>query len=135
MRLAYYRVSTTDQSIEAQRHAMGGSFDKEFSDAGVSGGVMAAKRPGFMKLLEQVRSGDTVHVYAVDRLGRDALDVQSTVRRLLDGGVTVEDAFMGEGGRREATSADIVRALALYRVADLFLMALFGAAALAVLAL
>jgi adenosylcobinamide-phosphate synthase len=51
------------------------------------------------------------------------------------GGVTVEDAFMGEGGRREATSADIVRALALYRVADLFLMALFGAAALAVLAL
>jgi adenosylcobinamide-phosphate synthase len=51
------------------------------------------------------------------------------------GGVTVEDAFMGEGGRREATSADIVRALALYRVADLFLMALLGAAALAGLAL
>jgi adenosylcobinamide-phosphate synthase len=51
------------------------------------------------------------------------------------GGVTVEDAFMGEGGRREATSADIVRALALYHVADLFLMALLGAAALAGLAL
>jgi adenosylcobinamide-phosphate synthase len=46
------------------------------------------------------------------------------------GGVTVEDAFMGSGGRREAASADIRRALALYRVADLLLMALFGLLAL-----
>jgi adenosylcobinamide-phosphate synthase len=42
------------------------------------------------------------------------------------GGVIVEDAFMGEGGRREAESADIRRALKLYRIADLLLIALFG---------
>jgi putative DNA-invertase from lambdoid prophage Rac len=89
IRIAYYRVSTNDQSIEAQRHAMGGGFDREFTDEGVSGGIMAADRPGFAKLLEIVREGDTVHVYAVDRLGRDALDVQATVRRLLDAGVTL----------------------------------------------
>ncbi|WP_309645683.1 recombinase family protein, partial [Phenylobacterium sp.] len=77
MRIAYYRVSSRDQSIEAQRHAMGGGFDREFSDEGVSGGVMAADRPGFAKLLDQVREGDTVCFYAVDRLGRDALDVQT----------------------------------------------------------
>jgi adenosylcobinamide-phosphate synthase len=42
-------------------------------------------------------------------------------------GVTVEDATMGEGGRREATASDIRRALKLYWAADLLLIALFGA--------
>jgi putative DNA-invertase from lambdoid prophage Rac len=99
MRIAYYRVSTGDQSIEAQRHAMSGPFDREFSDIGVSGGVMAADRPGFAKLLEQVRAGDVVSVYAVDRLGRDALDVQGTVRGLIEGGVTVDVHGLGQIGR------------------------------------
>lgn len=99
MRIAYFRVSTGDQSVEAQRHAMGGTFDKEFSDHGVSGGVLAADRPGFAKLLEQVRKDDTVCVYAVDRLGRDALDVQATVRKLIDSGVTVDIHGLGQIGR------------------------------------
>ncbi|WP_192180995.1 adenosylcobinamide-phosphate synthase CbiB [Mesorhizobium amorphae] len=42
------------------------------------------------------------------------------------GGVVVEDAFMGEGGRREADSTDIRRALKLYRIADYLLIALAG---------
>ncbi len=46
------------------------------------------------------------------------------------GGVTVDDAIMGEGGRRDATAADIRRALALYRAADTLLIALFGALAI-----
>ncbi|MER9455417.1 adenosylcobinamide-phosphate synthase CbiB [Mesorhizobium sp. M0091] len=42
------------------------------------------------------------------------------------GGVIVEDAYMGEGGRREADSTDIRRALKLYQIADYLLIALFG---------
>ncbi|WP_322414689.1 adenosylcobinamide-phosphate synthase CbiB [Mesorhizobium huakuii] len=42
------------------------------------------------------------------------------------GGIVVDDVFMGEGGRRDVDSADIRRALKLYRVADYLLMALFG---------
>ena len=42
------------------------------------------------------------------------------------GGVLVDDAEMGAGGRREANAADIRRALALYRAADLVLVALIG---------
>lgn len=103
MRIAYYRVSTRDQSIEAQRHAMGGPFDREFIDEGVSGGTMAAERPGFAQLLGMVREGDAVHVYAIDRLGRDALDVQTTVKRLIDGGATVNvhglGPIVGDAGR------------------------------------
>jgi adenosylcobinamide-phosphate synthase len=41
-------------------------------------------------------------------------------------GVLVDDHMMGEGGRREATAADIRRALALARAADLLLIILFG---------
>ena len=98
-RIAYLRSSTSDQSVESQRAALGANFDKEFTDEGVSGAVMAADRPAFAELLSYVRQGDTVHVYAVDRLGRDALDVQSTVRKLLDKGVTVEVCGLGQIGK------------------------------------
>lgn len=98
--LAYFRVSTTDQSVESQRSALLAKagpqgFDKEFTDDGVSGAVPAAQRPGFGKLLGFIREGDTLHVYAVDRLGRDALDVQATVRALLLAGVAVEVHGLG----------------------------------------
>lgn len=98
-RIAYYRVSTGDQSVEAQRRALGEGFDKEFADEGVSGGVPAAQRPGFGELLSYVREGDTIYVYALDRLGRDALDVQATVRRLLEMGVTLDVRGLGPIGR------------------------------------
>lgn len=98
-RIAYFRVSTTDQSIDAQRSSLGGGFDKEFSDEGVSGAIPAAERPGFADLLKFVRDGDTVFVYAVDRLGRDALDVQATVRAMLNKGVSVNVHGLGLIGR------------------------------------
>ena len=96
-RIAYYRSSTHGQSVESQR--LGHRFDREFSDEGVSGATMAADRPGFSNLLKYVREGDTLWVYAVDRLGRDALDVQNTVRQLLMKGVTVEVHGLGQIGR------------------------------------
>ncbi len=94
-RIAYYRVSTLDQSVDAQREALGGQFDEEFIDEGVSGAIMAADRPAFARLLAHARRDDTLCVYAIDRLGRDALDVQSTVRLLIDKGVTVDVRGLG----------------------------------------
>ncbi len=95
--IAYYRVSTSDQSIEVQRNELGKgvTFAKEFSDEGVSGAIPAAKRPGFAALLAHVRAGDVLHVYAVDRLGRDAIDVQLTVRALLDMDVEIQVRGLG----------------------------------------
>lgn len=98
-RIAYYRVSTGDQSVEAQRRALGGSFDREFEDAGVSGATRAEDRPGFSRLLSYVREGDTLCVFHIDRIGRDALDVQATVRRLLDMGVTLDVRGLGVIGK------------------------------------
>lgn len=94
-KIAYFRVSTTEQSIDAQRHALGGGFDKEFSDEGVSGTVLANDRPGFSCLMSYIREGDSLHVYAIDRLGRDALDIQHTVRVLLNRGVVVHVVGLG----------------------------------------
>lgn len=95
--IAYYRVSTHDQSIDSQREALRGNatFDREFMDEGVSGATQAKLRPGFKALLDYAREGDTIHVYAVDRLGRDALDVQTTVRELLAKGVSVDVRGLG----------------------------------------
>ena len=103
MRLAYYRVSTAGQSIEAQRAALGGSFDKEFQDVGVSGAVLARQRQGMSELLDYARIGDTVCVYAIDRLGRDSIDIQTTVKGLLDRGVSLHvhgiGPILGESGK------------------------------------
>jgi putative DNA-invertase from lambdoid prophage Rac len=102
--IAYFRVSTSDQSIESQRHTLlkdapQGGFYREFQDEGVSGSVLAAERPGFSELLTFIRKGDVLHVSAVDRLGRDAIDIQTTVRRLLDKGIEVEIHGLGRIAR------------------------------------
>ena len=94
-RILYCRVSTRDQSVEAQRIALGGAFDREFRDNGVSGAVRAIDRPGFAALHAYAREGDEVHVYAVDRLGRDALDVQTTVRDFIARGIAVHILGLG----------------------------------------
>lgn len=98
--IAYYRVSSNSQSIDAQKAALTHAklIDKEFMDEGVSGAIPAADRPGFAAMLGYVREGDTIHVYAVDRLGRDAIDVQTTIRALLRKGVTVEVNGLGSIG-------------------------------------
>lgn len=100
--ILYTRVSSQSQSSQAQREAMtsqGITFTKEFTDEGVSGAVVAANRPGFASLLSYVREGDTVHVYAVDRLGRDAIDVQTTIKALLAKGVQVNVRGLGLIGK------------------------------------
>jgi putative DNA-invertase from lambdoid prophage Rac len=97
-RIAYYRVSTDGQSVEAQRQTLGGGFDKEYADEGVSGATMAAERPGFSDALRYLREGDTLCVAALDRLGRDALGVQATVRLLLNMGVTLDVHGLGPIG-------------------------------------
>lgn len=93
--IAYYRVSTTDQSIQSQRSALGIKPDREYSDEGESGAKRAVLRPAFKELLDYIREGDTLHVYSVDRLGRDAIDVQQTIRSLLGKGVIVEIRGLG----------------------------------------
>lgn len=98
--IAYFRVSTADQSVTSQRLKLlkdtaREAFDREYADEGVSGATPAAQRPEFAKLVDFIREGDVLYVAAVDRLGRDALDVQATVRALLLKGVTIQVLGLG----------------------------------------
>lgn len=89
--IGYLRVSTGEQSVEAQRHSIEQTHKVEewFSDEGISGAVKAIERPGFAELFKYARKGDTLIVPAVDRLGRDTIDVLSTVETLRNKGVSV----------------------------------------------
>lgn len=89
--IGYIRVSTGEQSVEAQRHSIEQTHKIEewFSDEGVSGAVKAMERPGFSELFKFIRKGDTLVVPAVDRLGRDTVDVLSTVEALRGKGVSI----------------------------------------------
>lgn len=81
----YGRVSTEQQRTENQRieiEQAGHRVDYWFEDRGVSGKVPAAQRPQFAAMLDKIRDGETLVVAKLDRLGRDALDVQATVRSL-----------------------------------------------------
>ncbi len=89
--IAYTRVSTDDQTCENQRRTISARYavSKWFSDDGVSGTVAATQRPGLSELLAYVREGDVVVVVAIDRLGRNTIDVLSTVEALRAKGVSV----------------------------------------------
>ncbi|MBE0508024.1 MAG: recombinase family protein [Marinospirillum sp.] len=89
--VAYLRVSTDDQTTEAQKHTIGGKFkvDRWFTDEATSGAIRAQERAGFSSLLDYVREGDTVVVAAIDRLGRDTINVLEVVKLLQVKGVTV----------------------------------------------
>jgi DNA invertase Pin-like site-specific DNA recombinase len=89
--IAYLRVSTDDQTTENQRRIIEARYNvsKWFVEEGVSGTTPAAQRPVMASLLNYVREGDTVVVVAIDRLGRNTIDVLTTVEALKAKGVSV----------------------------------------------
>ncbi|MBG6078885.1 recombinase family protein [Rubrivivax gelatinosus] len=96
---AYCRVSTAEQTTDNQI--------KEITDAGfalsprrivcetVSGSQAARLRPQFVKLLDRLEPGDVLVVTKLDRLGRSADDVRSTVEALAAMGVRVHCLALG----------------------------------------
>jgi putative DNA-invertase from lambdoid prophage Rac len=61
----------------------------------VSGSVATARRRGFARLLDRLEPGDVLVVTKLDRLGRDAMDVGSTVAKLAEMGVRVHCLALG----------------------------------------
>ena len=82
---AYGRVSTKDQTSDNQRleiERAGFKVDYWFADEGVSGKTHASLRPQFKALLSQIRDGEVLIVAKLDRLGRDAQNVNATIKAL-----------------------------------------------------
>lgn len=92
--VGYARVSTSRQNLDRQIdavEAMGAT--KVFADK-VTGRTM--DRPEWTKCREYLRSGDTLVVENLDRLGRTSLEVIATVKALADDGVVIRSKAQGE---------------------------------------
>lgn len=90
----YARVSTTEQTVEhqvIQAQAAGFAFDQVVTDDGVSGvTIKLADRKGGGRLFDLLRSGDTLVVRWVDRLGRNYEDVSDNIRAFMRRGVVIK---------------------------------------------
>jgi DNA invertase Pin-like site-specific DNA recombinase len=84
-RIGYARVSTRDQNLDLQRDALlAAGCDRIYEDT-ISG--TRAKRPGLAKALDQLRDGDTLVVWKLDRLGRSVKDLLDFAGGLKDQGI------------------------------------------------
>ena len=86
MKIGYARVSTGLQNLNLQEDRLNQyGCEKIFSDH-ISGS--RSKRPGFDKAIEFARSGDTIVVWRLDRLGRNMEDLITLVNELNNRGVS-----------------------------------------------
>lgn len=96
---SYCRVSTVDQVTENQvQEIRNAGFDiqpQRIIEEKVSGSVPASDRKGFQKLLERMEATDVLVVTKLDRLGRNAMDVRSTVELLASKGIRVHCLALG----------------------------------------
>src|SRR3954452_548255 len=85
MLLGYARVSTHDQTLALQQDALTqAGCDRVFTDT-ASGA--AAERDGLEEALSHIRSGDTLVVWKLDRLGRSLPHLIETITRLQERGI------------------------------------------------
>jgi DNA invertase Pin-like site-specific DNA recombinase len=87
-RIGYGRISTSDQKVASQEDALrAAKVDKLFIDTFTG---TKASRPQLDKMKEQLRSGDTLVITRLDRLGRSTKDLLNLVSELEDLGVNLE---------------------------------------------
>jgi DNA invertase Pin-like site-specific DNA recombinase len=89
MKIGYARVSTYEQTHDLQIDALrqyGCAARHIFTDT-CSGSVACAERPQLRRLCEQLREGDVLVVWNLDRLGRDLRDLLDFVDGLGQQGI------------------------------------------------
>jgi DNA invertase Pin-like site-specific DNA recombinase len=81
MKIGYARVSTLDQHLDLQLRALKKAGCTKIWREKVSG--LSRQRPELQRLLEQLRTGDTVVVWKLDRIARSTrhlLEIMDTIR-------------------------------------------------------
>jgi DNA invertase Pin-like site-specific DNA recombinase len=77
--MGYARVSTSDQDMRMQRDALiGAGVDPRDVFEETASGASMAKRREFQAMMKDVRAGDIVYVWKLDRLARNAMDLHIT---------------------------------------------------------
>ncbi|GAA1343409.1 recombinase family protein [Arthrobacter roseus] len=84
-RIGYARVSTQDQNLDLQLEALKkAGCDRIYQDT-ISG--TKSRRPGINQALENLREGDTLVVWKLDRLGRSVKDLLDFAGGLSERGI------------------------------------------------
>ena len=95
--LGYARVSTEHQSLDQQVDALaaaGVENTRVYTDK-LSGTSTRQERPGLDALLDYAREGDAIVVVGIDRLGRNAAEVMTTIRELGERGIVLRSLREG----------------------------------------
>lgn len=95
--LGYARVSTAHQSLDQQMDALTGvgvDAARVYTDK-LSGTSTRQQRPGLAALLDYARQGDAIVVVGIDRLGRNAAEVMTTIRDLGERGIVLRSLREG----------------------------------------
>src|ERR1700729_1370904 len=95
--LGYARVSIGHQSLDQQVDALtaaGVDGARVYSDK-LSGTSVREERPGLAALLDYAREGDAIVVVGIDRLGRNAAEVMTTIRDLGERGIVLRSIREG----------------------------------------
>jgi DNA invertase Pin-like site-specific DNA recombinase len=95
--LGYARVSTAHQSLDQQMDALtaaGVDATRVYTDK-LSGTSTRQQRPGLAALLDYAREGDAIVVVGIDRLGRNASEVMTTIRQLGERGIVLRSLREG----------------------------------------
>ncbi len=85
MKIGYARVSSEDQNLHLQKDALKQAGCERIYEEKESGGKV--DRPELLRLLDTVRTGDTLVVWRLDRLGRSLKHLIQTVEDLEARGV------------------------------------------------
>ncbi|MCC9167890.1 recombinase family protein [Pontibacter harenae] len=85
MKIGYARVSTQDQKLELQTDALSHYGCDQLYKEKKSG--KSKDRPELEKMISQLRAGDTVVVWKLDRLGRSLRDLIDLVSEFQERGV------------------------------------------------
>lgn len=80
MLIGYARVSTLDQNLDLQKEALQKAGCEKVYEDTVSG--LKTYKPGLEKALENLRMGDTLIVWKLDRLGRSVNNLIELVTQL-----------------------------------------------------
>lgn len=91
-KIGYARVSTTDQNLDLQIDSLSQEGCSKIFSEKISS---SKKRPEFDKCLEYLRSGDTLVVWKLDRLGRTTKKLLELVDELRDNNIHLQIITLG----------------------------------------
>ena len=84
MKVGYARVSTIEQNLDLQLQALKKAGCQKIYREKVSGATR--QRPEFQRMLDQIRVGDVVVVWKLDRLARSTRDLLETIETIREAG-------------------------------------------------